>query len=151
MAFKLDSKIPAGELAQKWSNHKAAIKVVSPANKRKLDIIVVGTGLGGASAAVMAESLEIVLSDPQVESVFINVYGGITSCVEVANGILEAVAKLGGSKPIVVRFDGNAAAEGLHILASANNPNIHVSETMEGAAAKAAQLAGEATQSKEVR
>ena len=51
MAFKLDSKIPAGELAQKWSNHKAAIKVVSPANKRKLDIIVVGTGLGGASAA----------------------------------------------------------------------------------------------------
>ena len=106
---------------------------------------------GGASAAVMAESLEIVLSDPQVESVFINVYGGITSCVEVANGILEAGAKLGGSKPIVVRFDGNAAAEGLHILASANNPNIHVSETMEGAAAKAAQLAGEATQSKEVR
>lgn len=97
---------------------------------------------GGASAAVMAESLEIVLSDPQLESVFINVYGGITSCVEVANGILEAVAKLGGSKPIVVRFDGNAAAEGLHILASANNPNIHVSETMEGAAAKAAQLAG---------
>ena len=51
MAFKLDSKIPAGELAQKWSNHKAAIKVVRPANKRKLDIIVVGTGLGGASAA----------------------------------------------------------------------------------------------------
>ena len=51
MAFKLDSKIPAGELAQKWSNHKAAIKVVSPANKRKLDIIVIGTGLGGASAA----------------------------------------------------------------------------------------------------
>ena len=105
---------------------------------------------GGASAAVMAESLQIVLSDPQVESVFINVYGGITSCVEVANGILEAVAKLGGSKPIVVRFDGNAAAEGLHILASANKPNIHVSETMEDAAAKAAQLAGVAIQSKEV-
>ena len=106
---------------------------------------------GGASATVMAESLEIVLSDPQVESVFINVYGGITSCVEVANGILEAVAKLGGSKPIVVRFDGNAAAEGLHILAEANNPNIHVSETMEGAAQKAAELAAESTQSKEIR
>ena len=99
----------------------------------------------------MAESLEIVLSDPQVESVFINVYGGITSCVEVANGILEAVAKLGGSKPIVVRFDGNAATEGLHILAEANNPNIHVSETMEGAAQKAAELAAESTQSKEIR
>ena len=106
---------------------------------------------GGASATVMAESLEIVLSDPQVESVFINVYGGITSCVEVGNGILEAVAKLGGSKPIVVRFDGNAAAEGLHILAEANNPNIHVSETMEGAAQKAAELAAESTQSKEIR
>ena len=97
---------------------------------------------GGASATVMAESLEIVLSDPQVESVF---------CVEVANGILEAVAKLGGSKPIVVRFDGNAATEGLHILAEANNPNIHVSETMEGAAQKAAELAAESTQSKEIR
>ena len=106
---------------------------------------------GGASATVRAESLEIVLSDPQVESVFINVYGGITSCVEVANGILEADAKLGGSKPIVVRFDGNAAAEGLHILAEANNPNIHVSETMEGAAQKAAELAAESTQSKEIR
>lgn len=106
---------------------------------------------GGASATVMAESLEIVLSDPQVESVFINVYGGITSCVEVSNGILEAVAKLGGSKPIVVRFDGNAAAEGLHILTEANNPNIHVSETMEGAAQKAAELAAESTQSKEIR
>ena len=51
MALKLDAKIPAGALAEKWSNHKTAIKVVSPANKRKLDIIIVGTGLGGASAA----------------------------------------------------------------------------------------------------
>ena len=51
MAFKLDAKIPAGALAEKWSNHKTAIKVVSPANKRKLDIIIIGTGLGGASAA----------------------------------------------------------------------------------------------------
>ena len=82
---------------------------------------------------------------------FINVYGGITSCVEVANGILEAVARCSAVPADCQRFDGNAAAEGLHILASANNPNIHVSETMEGAAAKAAQLAGEATQSKEVR
>ena len=51
MALKLDAKIPGGPLAEKWSNHKAAIKVVSPANKRKLDIIIVGTGLGGASTA----------------------------------------------------------------------------------------------------
>ena len=135
-------------------NFNAGTLGVSMVEGRVSQGVVVGNGSdigGGASAAVMAESLEIVLSDPQVESVFINVYGGITSCVEVANGILEAVAKLGGSKPIVVRFDGNAAAEGLHILASANNPNIHVSETMEGAAAKAPQLAGEPTQSKEVR
>lgn len=96
---------------------------------------------GGASAQVMAESLEIVLSDPQVESVFINVYGGLTSCVEVANGILEAIEHLGGSKPLVVRFDGNAAAEGLAILDKANNPTVHVAKTMEEAAAKAAELA----------
>ena len=99
----------------------------------------------------MAESLEIVLSDPQVESVFINVYGGIT-CLR---GSRQRHPRSGRQarrfQADVVRFDGNAAAEGLHILASANNPNIHVSETMEGAAAKAAQLAGEATQSKEVR
>ena len=70
---------------------------------------------GGASAEVMSNSLEIVLSDPQVESVLINVYGGITSCEQVAKGILEALDELGSSKPIVVRFDGNAAAEGLNI------------------------------------
>lgn len=106
---------------------------------------------GGASAAVMAESLEIVLSDPQVQSVFINVYGGITSCVEVANGIIKAVDAIGGTKPIVVRFDGNAAAEGLQILRSNANPNIHVSETMEDAAAQAASIAAVAVKAKEVR
>lgn len=96
---------------------------------------------GGASAEVMAESLEIVLSDPQVESVFVNVYGGITSCEQVARGILEAFEQLAVSKPLVVRFDGNAAAEGLSILSEARNPNIHVAETMEEAANEAARLA----------
>ena len=71
--------------------------------------------------------------------------------MEVANGILEAVAKLGGSKPIVVRFDGNAAAEGLQILAAANNPNLHVEGTMEQAAAEAARLAANAKASKEAK
>ena len=71
----------------------------------------------------MSNSLEIVLSDPQVESVLINVYGGITSCEQVAKGILEALDELGSSKPIVVRFDGNAAAEGLNILAQAGRAN----------------------------
>ena len=96
---------------------------------------------GGASSQVMCESLEIILSDPQVESVFINVYGGITSCEQVALGILEAADQLGASKPMVVRFEGNKADEGLRILAEADNPNIHVCETMGQAAAEAARLA----------
>lgn len=96
---------------------------------------------GGASAQVMDASLTIVLSDPQVRSVFINVYGGITACDEVAKGILEALDKLNAAKPIVVRFDGNAAAEGLNILAQSHNPNVQVAQTMEEAAQEAARLA----------
>lgn len=96
---------------------------------------------GGASAQVMAQSLEIVLSDPQVESVFINVYGGITSCKQVALGILEAMDELGTVKPLVVRFDGNEAREGLQILSAASNPNVYVAQGMEEAAAQAARLA----------
>lgn len=99
---------------------------------------------GGASAEVMAASLGIVLSDPQVESAFINVYGGITSCEQVAQGILEALESLPSVKPIVVRFDGNAAAEGLSILGASNNPNIHVASTMEEAAYEAARIASSA-------
>ncbi|MCI6773219.1 MAG: succinate--CoA ligase subunit beta, partial [Bifidobacterium pseudolongum] len=96
---------------------------------------------GGASAQTMCASLEIVLSDPQVHAVLINVYGGITSCEQVALGILEAIDELNVTKPLVVRFDGNAAAEGLRILAQAQRPNIHVEQTMELAAAEAARLA----------
>lgn len=99
---------------------------------------------GGASAEVMAASLGIVLSDPQVKSVFINVYGGITSCKQVAQGILEALESLPSVKPIIVRFDGNAAAEGLSILGASNNPNIHVASTMEEAAYEAARIASSA-------
>lgn len=99
---------------------------------------------GGASAEVMATSLGIVLSDPQVKSVFINVYGGITSCEQVAQGILEALESLPSVKPIIVRFDGNAAAEGLSILGASNNPNIHVASTMEEAAYEAARIASSA-------
>lgn len=99
---------------------------------------------GGASAKVMAASLGIVLSDPQVKSVFINVYGGITSCEQVAQGILEALESLPSVKPIIVRFDGNAAAEGLSILGASNNPNIHVASTMEEAAYEAARIASSA-------
>lgn len=96
---------------------------------------------GGASTEVMSNSLSIVLSDPQVKSVFVNVYGGITACDEVAKGILSALDELNASKPIVVRFDGNAAQEGHRILHEAHNPNIHVCGTMEQAAQEAAKLA----------
>lgn len=96
---------------------------------------------GGADAQTMCKSLEIVLSDPQVRCVFINVYGGITSCEQVALGILEAIEELGITKPLVIRFDGNAAAEGLSILNNAHNEYVHIARTMEEAAAQAAQLA----------
>ena len=99
---------------------------------------------GGASSEVMAASLEIVLSDPQVESVFVNIYGGITSCEQVARGILEALDTLESVKPLVIRFDGNAAAEGLSLLGASHNPNIHVADTMEQAAHEAARIAAQA-------
>ena len=126
-----------------WDAGKEQGTNVTPAN-----FLDIG---GGASAAVMSDSLSIVLSDPQVESVFINVYGGITSCEQVAKGILQAFEELHTSKPLVVRFDGNAAAEGLQILAAANNPNLHVEGTMEQAAAEAARLAANAKASKEAK
>ncbi|PKQ25610.1 MAG: ADP-forming succinate--CoA ligase subunit beta [Actinobacteria bacterium HGW-Actinobacteria-4] len=98
---------------------------------------------GGASAAVMANGLDVILNDEQVKSVFVNVFGGITSCIEVANGIVGALATLGdaATKPLVVRLDGNAVEEGRAILAAANHPLVTIVETMDGAAAKAAELA----------
>lgn len=102
---------------------------------------------GGASAEVMAESLSIVLSDPHVESVFINVYGGLTSCKLVAQGILQAVDSLTAAghdmKHIVVRFDGNESLEGLKILSEAAHPSISVEKTMDLAAEQAVRYAAE--------
>ncbi len=98
---------------------------------------------GGASAEVMANGLGIILSDPQVKSVFVNVFGGITSCDAVANGIAKALETLGdaANKPIVVRLDGNNAAAGHEILAAAAHPLVTLMETMDEGAAKAAELA----------
>ena len=101
---------------------------------------------GGASAEVMANGLEIVLSDPAVKSVFVNVFGGITACDAVANGIVSAVALLKErgetvDRPIVVRLDGNKAAEGRQILADAALPIVEQVDTMDGAARRAAELA----------
>ena len=101
---------------------------------------------GGASAAVMANGLDVILNDPQVKSVFVNVFGGITSCIEVANGIVGALETLGAraTKPLVVRLDGNSVEEGRAILAAANHPLVTIEATMDGAAAKAAELAAAA-------
>ncbi len=101
---------------------------------------------GGASAEVMANGLEIVLSDPSVKSVFVNVFGGITACDAVANGILQALKLLGErgeavTKPLVVRLDGNNAEAGRAILDGANNPLVQRVDTMDGAAKRAAELA----------
>ena len=98
---------------------------------------------GGASAEVMANGLSIILSDKDVRSVFVNVFGGITSCDAVANGIVQALKILGNqaTKPIIVRLDGNNVDLGRKILNEANHPLIEQLDTMDGAAAKAAQLA----------
>lgn len=98
---------------------------------------------GGASAQVMADGLSIILGDPAVKSVFVNVFGGITACDAVANGIVQALAMLAdkATKPIVVRLDGNNVNEGRRILNEANHPLVQQLDTMDGAAARAAELA----------
>jgi succinyl-CoA synthetase beta subunit len=101
---------------------------------------------GGASAEVMSNGLDIILSDPDVRSVFVNVFGGITSCDAVANGIVAALGILGdaASKPLVVRLDGNNVDEGRRILAEAAHPLVTVVDTMDEAAERAAELANQA-------
>jgi succinyl-CoA synthetase beta subunit len=98
---------------------------------------------GGASAAVMANGLDIILGDEQVKSVFVNVFGGITACDEVANGIVQALQILGdhATKPLVVRLDGNNVMEGRRILQAAGHPLVTMVDTMDGAADQAAALA----------
>ena len=101
---------------------------------------------GGASAEVMAAGLEIILGDEQVKSVFVNVFGGITSCDAVAEGIVKALEILGDSatKPLVVRLDGNNVEEGRRFLSEANHPLVVQATTMDSGADKAAELANKA-------
>ncbi|WP_298121443.1 ADP-forming succinate--CoA ligase subunit beta [uncultured Aurantimicrobium sp.] len=98
---------------------------------------------GGASAEVMAAGLDVILGDAQVKSVFVNVFGGITACDAVANGIVQALATLGSAanKPLVVRLDGNNVDEGRRILAEANHPLVTIADSMDDGADKAAELA----------
>ncbi|MFT3887408.1 MAG: ADP-forming succinate--CoA ligase subunit beta [Arachnia sp.] len=113
-----------------------------PGKPRPANFLDIG---GGASAAVMANGLRIIMSDPQVRSVFVNVFGGITACSDVANGIVNALEILGDEArhPIVVRLDGNSVEIGKAILAEANHPLITVKNTMDAAARTAARLASE--------
>jgi succinyl-CoA synthetase beta subunit len=106
---------------------------------------------GGASAEVMADGLHIIVNDPQVKSVFVNVFGGITACDAVANGIVAALALLGdeADKPLVVRLDGNNVEEGRRILDEADHPLVTLSDTMDGGADRAAELAARPSQGKE--
>jgi len=98
---------------------------------------------GGANAQVMADGLDVILHDEQVKAVFVNVFGGITACDEVANGIVGALEILGdeASKPLVVRLDGNNVELGRQILSEANHPLVTLADTMDGGADKAAELA----------
>jgi succinyl-CoA synthetase beta subunit len=153
----LDAKITLDENAGfRHPDHEALVDQgsVDPLEQRakekdlnyvKLDgeVGIIGNGAG---AAVMANGLEIVLSDPAVTSVFVNVFGGITACDEVANGIIQALALLEQrgetvTKPLVVRLDGNNAEAGRAILNDAANPLVERVDTMDGAAERAAELA----------
>ena len=111
-----------------------------PSSPKPANFLDIG---GGASAQVMADGLDIILSDEQVKVVFVNVFGGITACSEVARGIVHALDMLGdrATKPIVVRLDGNAVEQGRLILNDYNHPLVTVEATMDGAARKAAELA----------
>lgn len=109
-------------------------------NVRPANFLDIG---GGASAEVMAAGLDVILNDPQVKSVFVNVFGGITACDAVANGIVGALKTLGdkATKPLVVRLDGNNVLEGRYILEQAAHPLVTVVDTMDEAADKAAEFA----------
>lgn len=113
-----------------------------PGQPRPANFLDIG---GGASAKVMANGLEIILSDPQVTVVFVNVFGGITACSEVAKGIIDALGMLAekAAKPIVVRLDGNAVKIGRHMLVEAAHPLVELADTMDAAARRAAELAAE--------
>jgi succinyl-CoA synthetase beta subunit len=119
----------------------STLDVVAQAGAKAANFLDIG---GGASADTMATSLEVILSDPGVRCVFVNIFGGITRCDVVANGVLEALTRIEATVPIVLRLDGTNADEGRRIIAEAKHPRIVSVPTMDGAAAEAARLAREA-------
>ncbi|MFJ2000231.1 ADP-forming succinate--CoA ligase subunit beta [Streptomyces chartreusis] len=116
----------------------STLDVVAGCGARPANFLDIG---GGASAQIMADGLSVILSDPDVKSVFVNVFGGITACDAVADGIVQALDSVQLTKPLVVRLDGNSAARGRAILDDRAHPLVQQATTMDGAALRAAQLA----------
>ncbi|NUS24616.1 MAG: ADP-forming succinate--CoA ligase subunit beta [Streptomyces sp.] len=116
----------------------STLDVVAGCGARPANFLDIG---GGASARIMADGLSVILSDPAVKSVFVNVFGGITACDAVAEGIVQALEAVELTKPLVVRLDGNNAARGRAILDGRAHPLVQQATTMDGAARRAAQLA----------
>ncbi|MFE6194287.1 ADP-forming succinate--CoA ligase subunit beta [Streptomyces sp. NPDC057838] len=116
----------------------STLDVVAGCGARPANFLDIG---GGASARIMADGLSVVLSDPAVKSVFVNVFGGITACDAVADGIVRALDTVRLTKPLVVRLDGNNAARGRAVLDEHAHPLVEQVTTMDGAAARAAELA----------
>nr|WSY50311.1 ADP-forming succinate--CoA ligase subunit beta [Streptomyces sp. NBC_00886] len=116
----------------------ATLDVVAGCGARPADFLDIG---GGASAQIMADGLSVILSDPAVKSVFVNVFGGITACDAVADGIVQALDTVRLTKPLVVRLDGNNAARGRAVLDGHAHPLVQQATTMDGAARRAADLA----------
>ncbi|MFD5630884.1 MULTISPECIES: ADP-forming succinate--CoA ligase subunit beta [unclassified Streptomyces] len=116
----------------------STLDVVAGCGARPANFLDIG---GGASAQIMADGLSVILSDPDVKSVFVNVFGGITACDAVADGIVQALDSVRLTKPLVVRLDGNNAVRGRAILDSRAHPLIQQATTMDGAARRAARLA----------
>ncbi|MFD7713679.1 ADP-forming succinate--CoA ligase subunit beta [Streptomyces sp. NPDC059785] len=116
----------------------STLDVVAGCGARPADFLDIG---GGASARIMADGLSVILADPAVKSVFVNVFGGITACDAVAEGIVQALDSVRLTKPLVVRLDGNNAARGRAVLADRAHPLVEQLTTMDGAARRAAELA----------
>jgi succinyl-CoA synthetase beta subunit len=133
---KLDGEV--GILGNGAGLVMSTLDVIEQAGGTPANFLDVG---GGATADEIVASLEIILSDPKVRSIFFNIFGGITRCTEVAKGIITALEQLDVKVPIVVRLDGTASEEGLKLLADANLSNVTVADTMLGAAAEAVSLA----------
>jgi succinyl-CoA synthetase beta subunit len=134
---KLDGEV--GILGNGAGLVMSTLDVIQQSGGQAANFLDVG---GGATSEEIVASLEIILSDPKVRSVFFNIFGGITRCTEVAQGIITALGQLDVNVPIVVRLDGTAAEEGLAMLAEAQLSNVTISDTMLGAAAEAVKLAG---------